>query len=157
MVLHLLLLATVLAGHLTAAAPPPPPYQSICKAIWLFSGPCDDVATKLVNEIKSRRHFTLESSSNTTIRSRHGSRDSPQSENVDFDLHGTKLMNGCEVYATSASIDQTFLFNNGLNYCNLYDLVTGSGLDLEPGFREMVSEWSCLGYSTAACRPKFFK
>lgn len=39
-----------------------------------------------------------------------------------------------------------------LLFMQIYRLISASGLKSAPGFMEMVSEWSCLGYGLATCR-----
>ncbi|KAL3055339.1 hypothetical protein OYC64_018094 [Pagothenia borchgrevinki] len=70
---------------------------------------------------------------------------------MEFILHTTVLTGSCRVSAQSSSLALTSLLDVGLNYCNLNNLRTASGLNLAPGFTEMTSEWACLGYGFAAC------
>uniref|UniRef100_A0A672IZ80 Uncharacterized protein n=1 Tax=Salarias fasciatus TaxID=181472 RepID=A0A672IZ80_SALFA len=44
------------------------------------------------------------------------------------------------------------LFDNGTNYCNLHNVIKGSGLSTAPGFVEFTNEWLCLGVGLAACK-----
>ena len=43
------------------------------------------------------------------------------------------------------------VLDSGTNYCNLHNLVTGSGLNMSPGFKEDVNDSSCTQYSSADC------
>uniref|UniRef100_A0A3P8UI27 Uncharacterized protein n=1 Tax=Amphiprion percula TaxID=161767 RepID=A0A3P8UI27_AMPPE len=96
--------------------------------------------------------FQLVSATPLSITANHTSLDGVQSENITFTFIPTVLTGGCRVSAQSTSQGFTSLFDNGLNYCNLYNLVAASGLTSEPGYMEMTNEWACLGYRQATCK-----
>ncbi|KAM8727234.1 uncharacterized protein AB9X84_001015 isoform 1-T4 [Acanthopagrus schlegelii] len=158
----LLLASTLIAGLLasSAASPVPFPYHAFCRTIWLFGLPCADVGTRLVQQIQAfspvkaceKCHYMLVSATKESIQAHHTSADKTQVESLEFDLHTTVLTGSCRVSAQSTSLEFTSLLDDGLNYCNLYDLLTASGLDSAPGFVEVTSEWACLGYGFATCR-----
>ncbi|GAA6234116.1 uncharacterized protein LOC112488732 isoform X2 [Lates japonicus] len=158
-----LLLASVLLTGLfgsTAASPVPVPYHAFCRTLWLFGLPCADVNTKLVHQIQAfspatgcgKCHYILDSATNTSIHAHHTSPDHLFTESIEFILHTTVLTHSCRVSAQSISLSFGSLLDGGLNYCNLYTLLTASDLNLAPGFMEMTSEWACLGYGSAPCR-----
>ncbi|KAL7386463.1 hypothetical protein ABVT39_008801 [Epinephelus coioides] len=158
-----LLLASALAAGLfgsPAASQPVPPYHAFCRTLWLFGMPCATVRTKLVRQIQAfspmkgceKCHYMLVSATDEEIEAHHTSSDSVHVESIEFTLHTTILTGSCRVSAQSASLTFSNPLDGGLNYCNLYDLLTASGLDLAPGFLEMTNEWACLGYGFATCR-----
>jgi hypothetical protein len=50
------------------------------------------------------------------------------------------------------SRSQTFsILDYGTNYCNLYNLMDGSGLILDPAYTEETNDSICTQYSTADC------
>ncbi|KAK5919704.1 hypothetical protein CgunFtcFv8_023576 [Champsocephalus gunnari] len=53
--------------------------------------------------------------------------------------------------AQSTSIGLSGLLDDGQNFCNLHNLLSASGLPLEPGFMEITTEWNCKGYKLATC------
>uniref|UniRef100_A0A8C4NQA6 Uncharacterized protein n=1 Tax=Dicentrarchus labrax TaxID=13489 RepID=A0A8C4NQA6_DICLA len=126
----------------------------------LFGLPCADVGTKLVQQIQAfspvnaceKCHYILVSADKKSIHAHHTSSGNLQVENIEFTLNTTILTNSCRVSAQSASLTFSSLLDDGLNYCNLHDLLTASGLSLAPGFMEMTNEWACLGYGFATCR-----
>ncbi|KAM3604358.1 uncharacterized protein V6R79_009972 [Siganus canaliculatus] len=144
----------------SVANPVPVPYHAFCRTLWLFGVPCADVSTRLVHQIQAfspvkgceKCHYILVSATNESIEAHHTSSDNLHIQIIEFTLHTTVLTNSCRVSAQSASLDFTSLLDGGLNYCNLYNLLTASGLNLAPGFMEMTSEWACLGYGSATCR-----
>ncbi|CAK6974676.1 hypothetical protein GBF38_016667 [Scomber scombrus] len=143
-----------------AASPVPVPYHAFCRTLWLFGLPCTDVGNRLVHQIQAfsplngckKCHYIIVSATNTSIQAHHTSPDNLHVESLEFTLQTTILTGSCRVNAQSASLTFSSLLDGGLNYCNLYDLLTASGLNLSPGFLEMTSEWACLGYTTATCR-----
>uniref|UniRef100_A0A3B4YC11 Uncharacterized protein n=1 Tax=Seriola lalandi dorsalis TaxID=1841481 RepID=A0A3B4YC11_SERLL len=157
------LLASILFTGLfgsSAAIPIPVPYYDFCRTLWLFALPCADVGSKLVQQIQAfnpvnvceKCHYTLLSATNSSIHAHHTSPDNLHVESIEFTLHRTMLTSSCRVSAQSASVTVTSFFDSGINYCNLYNLLTASGLNVAPGFIEMTSEWACLGYGFATCR-----
>ncbi|KAK5860135.1 hypothetical protein PBY51_021632 [Eleginops maclovinus] len=139
--------------------PEPVPYHAFCKTLWLFGMPCDDVGSILVQQILTfspvnvceKCHYMLVSTSNMSIEVLHNSSENLHSESIEFILHTTVLTGSCRVSAQSSSLALASLLDVGLNYCNLNNLLTASGLNLAPGFTEMTSEWACLGYGFATC------
>ncbi|KAK5889205.1 hypothetical protein CesoFtcFv8_015230 [Champsocephalus esox] len=93
----------------------------------------------------------LVSTSNMSIEVLHNSSENLYSESMEFILHTTVQTGSCRVSAQSSSLALSSLLDIGLNYCNLNNLLTASGLNLAAGFTEMTSEWACLGYGFAAC------
>ncbi|KAM6990047.1 uncharacterized protein LKV04_009620 [Tautogolabrus adspersus] len=153
----LLLASAFFAGLF--ASPAPVPYHAFCRTLWLFGLPCADVGTKLLQQIQAfsplngceKCHYILVSATNESIHAHHTSSDKLHVESIEFTLHTTILTGSCRVSAQSSSLTFTSLLDDGLNYCNLHDLLTASGLNLAPGFMEMTSEWACLSYGFATC------
>ncbi|KAM9790197.1 uncharacterized protein ACBT44_018854 [Syngnathus typhle] len=154
----------VLAGLvvLGAAMPAPAPfYHAFCRTLWFFSSPCATVSSKLVQQIQAynpmfacdKCHYMLVAATPLGISANHSSADALAVENVTFTFSPTVITGGCRVSGRSTSLGFTSLLDNGLNYCNLYDLLSASGIASEAGFMEMTNEWACLGYSLATCRP----
>ncbi|CAG07101.1 unnamed protein product [Tetraodon nigroviridis] len=158
-----LLLLVAISGLLASlAAVPTPPASArhaFCKTIWLFETPCAGVATKLVQQIKAfspmsgcaQCGYTLVAATPLSIQASHTSAAAPLGENLTFTLRPTMRTRGCRVSANSMSIGVTSRLDNGLNYCNLHNLLTASGLNLSPGFMELTNEWACLGARLSTC------
>uniref|UniRef100_A0AAQ5YI08 Uncharacterized protein n=1 Tax=Amphiprion ocellaris TaxID=80972 RepID=A0AAQ5YI08_AMPOC len=158
----LLLASALFAGLFVSlsAAPAPGTYHAFCRALWLFASPCAEINTKVAQQIQAfsllagcdECQYMLVSATPLSITANHTSLDGVQSENITFTFIPTVLTGGCRVSAQSTSQGFTSLFDNGLNYCNLYNLVAASGLTSEPGYMEMTNEWACLGYRQATCK-----
>ncbi|KAK7945476.1 hypothetical protein WMY93_001204 [Mugilogobius chulae] len=149
-------------GVLTATDSPfPIPYHAFCKSIWLFANPCLQISAKLEHQIKvfspsagcADCHYMLVAVTPQSIMANHSSADGLTTERLIFRFYPTVLTRGCRVAAQSQSLAFTSLLDNGLNYCNLYNLLSASGLNSQPDFLEMTNEWACLGYGLATCKP----
>ncbi|XP_024922123.1 uncharacterized protein LOC112488732 isoform X2 [Cynoglossus semilaevis] len=164
-----LLLASVLFAGLfdsLAAVPVPPgpvpaplPYHAFCRTMWLFASPCINVSTAVLKQIQAFNpvnkcilcHYRLVGITNNSVIANHTSADGLQAESLTFTFSSTVMAGGCRVTALSASLGFTNLFDGGLNYCNLYNILSASGLMSSPGFAEITNEWACLGYGEAPC------
>ncbi|GAA6234114.1 uncharacterized protein LOC118311114 [Lates japonicus] len=161
-----LLLASALFARLfglaAVPAPVPPasvPYSAFCMTEWLFATPCAEISFTLVRQIQAfssligcdECQYKLVSATPPSIKANHTSPDGLQAENITFTL-SPMMTGGCRVSGQSTSLGFTSLLDNGLNYCNLYNLLSASGLNSSPGFMEFTSEWACLGYGLATCK-----
>ncbi|KAG7501837.1 hypothetical protein JOB18_008037 [Solea senegalensis] len=149
------LMTLMLFGSSSCAPPPPPPapaYHSFCSSLWLFSAPCAEVSTKVAAQIQAFTPiYTLLSATPLKLTANHTSLDGVQGENITFTFTSTLLTVGCRVSGRSESQSFTTLLDGGLNYCNLHNLLSASGLTSDPGFMEMTNEWACLGYKLSTC------
>ncbi|KAM8856136.1 uncharacterized protein AB9W97_020631 [Spinachia spinachia] len=158
----LLMASALVVGLVSSLSAVPVPYRGYCESLWLFALPCPQISSRLVGTIESFNlsgscaecWYTLVSASPLNIRANHTSPDGLQVENVTFTLSPTTVADGCRVSSQSVSLSFSSRLDSGLNYCNLYSLLTGSGLKFTPGFMELTNEWACLGYTLAPCRAK---
>lgn len=160
----LLQTSALVAGLLCSVAavpiPGPVPYHAFCRSIWLFATPCSVISTTLEQQIKAFSptggcadcHYNLVSVTPLSIMANHTSPDGLTAETLSFKFMPTVLTGGCRISAESQSVAFTSLLDNGLNYCNLYNLLSASGLASQPDFMEMTNEWACLSYGLATCR-----
>uniref|UniRef100_A0A3B3RGZ4 Uncharacterized protein n=1 Tax=Paramormyrops kingsleyae TaxID=1676925 RepID=A0A3B3RGZ4_9TELE len=72
-------------------------------------------------------------------------------DDVSFRLVPSDLYTHCRVSGFSISETWYVAFNHGTNYCNLYNLMEGSGLTDVPGYKEMTSAFICTQRSRANC------
>ncbi|KAK7881238.1 hypothetical protein WMY93_029647 [Mugilogobius chulae] len=150
------LVLALLCSVTAAPIPGPVPYHAFCRSIWLFSTPCAAIGSTLQQRYgpqscsrlwKLSLQFGV-SDSDDHPGEPHFSRRT-RGRNSQLQVHATVLSGGCRVVANSQSIAFTSLLDNGLNYCNLYTLVSESGLAAQPDFMEMTNEWACLGFGLA--------
>uniref|UniRef100_A0A671VRH7 Uncharacterized protein n=1 Tax=Sparus aurata TaxID=8175 RepID=A0A671VRH7_SPAAU len=96
--------------------------------------------------------FQLVAALPLSILANHTSPDGLQTETITFTFSPTILTGGCRVSGLSSSLGFTTLLDGGLNYCNLFNLLSGDGLTSAPGYMELTNEWACLGYGLATCK-----
>uniref|UniRef100_A0A8D3CDW3 Uncharacterized protein n=1 Tax=Scophthalmus maximus TaxID=52904 RepID=A0A8D3CDW3_SCOMX len=165
MTMKTLLLASALFAGLfgsLAAVPVPPapaPYHPFCKTLWLFATPCADISATIVQQIQALSplvacdicQYELVSANPGFIKANHNSIDGLQAESISFTFTPTVMTGGCRVSAFSISLGFTSRLDDGVNYCNLYNVLSASGLTSSPGFMELTNEWACLSYGLATC------
>ncbi|MEQ2202072.1 hypothetical protein XENOCAPTIV_023537, partial [Xenoophorus captivus] len=151
-------LTTGLFGCFVAVSPTVPfpfpvPYHAFCRSLWLFATPCAEISTTIAQQIQAfSPEYTLILATPLKIKANHTSPDGINVQNITFSFSPTILTGGCRVSAQSITLGFTSLLDDGLNYCNLYKLLSASGLTSAPGFMEMTNEWACLGYGLAKCK-----
>ncbi|KAM4557325.1 uncharacterized protein V3H82_017080 [Fundulus diaphanus] len=127
-----------------------PTTNAYCKIVWLLGMSCDQVNVAIVTQIKAMASYKLVSVTPKVIQANHTS-GFGQLERVNFTMIPTSMILGCHVQGTSVSAIWFSLFDNGTNYCNLRNVIKGSGLDKAPGFLEFTNEWLCLGCGQSPC------
>ncbi|CAL1596606.1 unnamed protein product [Knipowitschia caucasica] len=160
LLLPLALVAALLCSASTVPIPGPVPYHAFCRSMWLFATPCAAISSALEQQIVALSPVTgcgncfynLVSVTPLAILANHTSPDGLTAETLSFKFLPSVLTGGCRVNANSQSIAFTSLLDNGLNYCNLYNILSASGLSAQPDFMEMTNEWACLGYGLASCK-----
>ncbi|CAJ1072514.1 hypothetical protein L3Q82_021387 [Xyrichtys novacula] len=125
--------------------------HAYCRIVWLLGLPCERVSMAILTQIKAMGSYKLVSVAAALIQANHTSAVG-QIENVNITFAGTAMSMGCHVEGTSVSAFWFSLFDNGTNYCNLHNIIEGSGLTKAPGFIEYTNEWLCLGMGSSACK-----
>ncbi|XP_039610214.1 uncharacterized protein LOC120530109 isoform X2 [Polypterus senegalus] len=138
------------------------PLHAQCKVDWYFGIPCHDVYEALVSQIKKwskadcvdggeKCMYKLESANAHFIKAKHTTPVKKYIEDLNFRLIPYLLDIGCHVPAFSVSEAWYTLVDYGTNYCNLYNLIEGSGLNTVPGYKEMTNDFICTQHSSANC------
>ncbi|TNN67478.1 hypothetical protein EYF80_022284 [Liparis tanakae] len=148
-----------LFGSLAAApapgpAPGPDPSTShaYCRTTWHFETPCGDISNTLAKQIQdSSPEYKLVIFTPSYIKANHTS-DIPEGEDIGLAFNPTLMTKECCVTAMSTSFGFTSRLDDGLNYCNLYNLLLASDLNSSPGFKETTNKWACPGYALATCK-----
>jgi len=154
------------------------PLHASCSLEWNFNAvQCDIVQNKLVEQIQKwtgpggcetggeKCLYTLTKNTTNEVQATHTT---PKKHYVDkislkfspasailsphqkwFDKNSGG--NGCIVQGYSYSTIWYAILDFGTNYCNLHNLLTGTGLDKLAGFKEVVSDHTCTEYSSADC------
>ncbi|XP_034167843.2 uncharacterized protein LOC117599068 [Pangasianodon hypophthalmus] len=156
-----LLLAMLALGSLTMCSSGP--LHAQCKVEWYFGLPCNHVYQALVTQIKKWRTmagcsmggekclYKLQSASVHFIAAKHMAPRKKYVEDINFRLVPYKFFTHCHVSAMSVSETWYAVTDHGTNYCNLYNLIEGSGLTEAPGYKEITSEFLCTQRSSANC------
>ncbi|KAJ8396136.1 hypothetical protein AAFF_G00022090 [Aldrovandia affinis] len=156
-----LLVAALIVGScgvITAEAVP-----LMCKAVWVIGASCEDVSTALVNQIKSwtgidgcatggeKCLYELVSVNQTHIFAKHTNPTDKSVDNLTFILKRHRESPACRTVGISVSAADGKTRDSGTNYCNLWNLVEGSGLTSISLFKEITNDWMCNERSTAKC------
>jgi len=135
------------------------PLHASCKIEWTFGLNCKDTAGKIVGQMKTwagddcgtgeKCKYKLVSNDGTTLTATHTT---PKKNYVD-DLKFVFTSKGqqCQVTGTSSSETWYAVLDYSTNYCNLHNLITGSGLDKVSGYKESTSDSVCTQYTSANC------
>ncbi|XP_056869178.1 uncharacterized protein LOC130513917 [Takifugu flavidus] len=139
------------------------PLHAQCKAEWYFGVPCKAVYELLVAQIRKwttrascstggqKCLYKLQSASVHFITAKHVSPFRRYVENINFRLVPYHFFTCCHVSAMSISETWYAVKDHGTNYCNLYNLLEGSGLTEASGYKEVTSDFLCTQRSSANC------
>ncbi|KAM7400432.1 hypothetical protein PAMA_004900 [Pampus argenteus] len=125
--------------------------HAYCKIVWLLGLPCDQVNIAIVTQIKAMGSYKLGPVTPDVIQANHTSAVG-QTESVNFTMISMAMGQGCHLDGLSVSAFWYSLLDNGTNYCNLRNVIQGSGLTKAPGFVEFTNEWLCLGIGLSSCK-----
>uniref|UniRef100_A0AAQ5YQJ1 Uncharacterized protein n=1 Tax=Amphiprion ocellaris TaxID=80972 RepID=A0AAQ5YQJ1_AMPOC len=125
--------------------------HAYCRIVWLVGVPCDQANMALVTQMKAMGSYKLGPVTPALIQANHTSAVG-QIEGVNFTMMPISMSLGCHIEGSSVSEFWFSLFDNGTNYCNLHNVIQGSGLTKAPGFIEFTNEWLCLGVGLSACK-----
>ncbi|CAL8323351.1 unnamed protein product [Boreogadus saida] len=148
----LLVISACLVGmSLITTGQPVDHMEAYCKVVWLFGYPCAQVNKTILTQMKSMEQYKLGTVNADLIEATHTSVGG-QIQMLNFTLLEAAMDMGCRVGGSSMSDYWLSLLDNGTNYCNLQNVIKGSGLINAPGYTEYTNEWVCLGYGLASCK-----
>ncbi|XP_013410736.1 uncharacterized protein LOC106173937 [Lingula anatina] len=137
------------------------PLHASCKATWTFGEGCADVNKALVDQINKWKGpdgcknggekclYALKSSSATEIKATHETPKKHYVDDVSFEFSGSG--SSCTVKGYSTSETWYAVLDYGTNYCNMFNLIQGAGLDKVSGYKEETSDSICTQRSSANC------
>ncbi|XP_066579424.1 uncharacterized protein LOC136769633 isoform X2 [Amia ocellicauda] len=129
----------------------------------LFGVPCRNVYVALVTQIKMWRTeagcaqggekclYKLESANVHFIKAKHTTPVKKYVDDLSFRLVPYELNTHCHVSALSVSEAWYAIIDYGTNYCNLFNLIEGSGLTNVADYKEMTNDFICTQHSSANC------
>ncbi|XP_046549551.1 uncharacterized protein LOC124259459 [Haliotis rubra] len=137
------------------------PLHASCKANWTSSLKCTNVLDKLVGQIGQwtgpdgcanggeKCLYKLVSRNTTQVKATH---ETPKKHYVDdLTFTFTQDTSKCNITGLSSSETWYAVLDYGTNYCNLHNLIVGSGLDKSPGYSETTSNSICTQFTSADC------
>uniref|UniRef100_A0A3B5AYH1 Uncharacterized protein n=1 Tax=Stegastes partitus TaxID=144197 RepID=A0A3B5AYH1_9TELE len=139
------------------------PLHAQCKVEWYVGISCLEVYESLVSQIKKWRSmagcrtggqrclYKLRSASVHFIAARHTTPFRRFVDDISFRLVSYHFFTCCHISAMSISETWYAITDHGTNYCNLYNLMEGSGLTESRGYKEVTSDFLCTQRSTANC------
>ncbi|KAM8839362.1 uncharacterized protein ACB058_015777 [Synchiropus picturatus] len=140
----LLLVGCILTGGAPADT------RAFCKIVWLVEIPCSQASMAVATQMKAMGSYKLGSTAPLLIQANHTS-STGQMESVNFTMSSTTMDLGCRVEGSSKSQFWPSQTDNGTNYCNLHNVIKGSGLTTALGFMEYTNDWLCLGFASSVC------
>ncbi|XP_033097293.1 uncharacterized protein LOC117101429 [Anneissia japonica] len=141
----------------------PYPFHASCRANWTFGLNCSEVNMRLVSQVKkwSNRSncpenkgekclYAIVGQSATQLNTTHTT---PAEGYVDDQFFNFYEQSSGICFTTGYSRSETFyaVLDKATNYCNLHNLITGSGLDKAPKYSESTHDGVCTQYSSADC------
>ncbi|XP_051872545.1 uncharacterized protein LOC127570767 isoform X1 [Pristis pectinata] len=139
------------------------PLHAQCRVEWTFGIPCNNVYLELVSQIKEWKTadncanggekclYTLKSANEHYIVAKHTTPVHKYVDNLTFKLTSSLSKRSCYVSGFSVSELWYSVLDHGTNYCNLHNLIEGSGLDKVSGYSESTNNFKCTQYSSANC------
>ncbi|KAL8591608.1 hypothetical protein ACOMHN_030494 [Nucella lapillus] len=135
------------------------PLHASCKIDWAWEVQCSQVQSILVDQMEKWKSdncsgtekclYTLKSRTESQVTATH---ETPVKHYVDdLTFTFTPSASSCKVKGHSTSETWYAVLDYGTNYCNLHNLITGSGLDNKSGYKETTSNSVCTQFSTADC------
>ncbi|KAF0028413.1 hypothetical protein F2P81_019500 [Scophthalmus maximus] len=128
-----------------------------------FGIPCQVVSEALASQIKrwssaagcttggQRCLYKLQSATVHFIAAKHTTHFERKVDDINFRLASSHFFTSCHVSAMSVSESWYAIKDHGTNYCNLYNLMEGSGLTEARGYKEVTSDFQCTQRSSADC------
>ncbi|KAM9552944.1 uncharacterized protein ACWYII_034906 isoform 3-T5 [Salvelinus alpinus] len=95
--------------------------------------------------------YKLQAASIHFIAAKHTTPFKKSVDDLTFRLVSFEFFTHCHVSAMSVSESWYAIRDHGTNYCNLYNLMEGSGLTDAPGYKEITSDFLCTQRSSADC------
>lgn len=146
------------------------PIHASCRIVWDFNQPCSNVKQKIVRQIDAWKGdrlcpttspscpklpcgqdclYDLVSMEGSSIKATHKTPVARYIDDIDFSFEDNGRR--CKVQAFSSSRIWYALMDLGTNYCNLRNLIDGTGLSRSSGFVENTRNKICTQYDQRNC------
>ncbi|XP_043240564.1 uncharacterized protein LOC122391069 isoform X1 [Amphibalanus amphitrite] len=140
------------------------PWHASCQADWTFGKPCQEVMTSIVDQMRAwegedgcaaggeKCLYQLISASGDTVTGTHTTPVSHYVDELTFTFVNGSATGACRMQGYSRSKTWYAYLDKGTNFCNMKNLIVGSGLDqADPMYSENTSDSVCTQYSSADC------
>ncbi|XP_060070712.1 uncharacterized protein LOC132550638 [Ylistrum balloti] len=138
------------------------PLHASCKIKWSVNDSCVDIQTKINQQIHDWKGDSMCNGTQRCLYLMTGSKAGVQTTAThetpikhyidDLTLDFSASTDGsCQIKGYSTSQLWYAILDYGTNYCNLHNLITGSGVDQLPGYSETTSDSVCTQYSQRNC------
>jgi len=149
------------------------PWHASCKIDWIVPGSCENVRTKLINQMnqwagdsncgqisdscpsmpcgQNCLYEFIETQEDGTVKGKHLTPVKRYSDSLTFKFEDQSNTNSCKIDANSDSDTWYAILDFGTNYCNLRNLLDGTGLSASEGFLEETSDSVCTQYTSRDC------
>ncbi|KAK3715617.1 hypothetical protein QZH41_009611 [Actinostola sp. cb2023] len=137
-------------------------FHASCKIQWNWKLNCSTVNELIITQIKTwngpegcahggeKCLYFLKESSPTVIKAIHETPTKHYKDDLTFNF-AKSPEGGCSVGGYSTSETWYAVLDDGTNYCNLHNLITGSKLDKAAGYVETTNDSQCTQYSSRNC------
>ncbi|XP_041365671.1 uncharacterized protein LOC121380768 [Gigantopelta aegis] len=142
--------------------PVPAPLHASCNVDWTSGRKCSSVVDSLVKQIQAwsgRKNcpnrdnekclYTLGVNTTSMITARHETPTKGYVDDLKFDFTQDNTI--CKIHGYSTSRTWYAVLDYGTNYCNLFNLIQGIGLDKSANYTETTNDSICTQHSTANC------
>ncbi|XP_059148725.1 uncharacterized protein LOC131935970 [Physella acuta] len=136
------------------------PLHASCKIDWYFGLGCPETSKKIIDQIDlwkgndcgtgEKCKYKFISFDNSVLKATHTTPVKNYVDDLTF-VFNSNSTTSCVVNGFSTSETWYAVLDYGTNYCNLHNLITGSGLDLTANYKEATDNGRCTQYSSANC------
>ncbi|XP_005101932.1 uncharacterized protein LOC101846747 [Aplysia californica] len=135
------------------------PFHASCNIDWTFGATCQNVSQIIQAQIQKwsgtscgsgeKCRYEFVSFDNNILKAKHTTPVKHYADDLTFVFKPNSSL--CLVNGKSSSETWYAVLDDGTNYCNLHNLITGSGLDKLKPYKESTSNSKCTQYSSANC------
>jgi len=149
------------------------PWHASCKIDWIVPGSCENIRTQLVSQMNQWEgdsncgqisddcpslpcgqnclYEFIETQADGTLKGRHLTPVKRYVDSLTFKFEDQSNASSCKIDAYSRSDLWYAILDFGTNYCNLRNLLDGTGLSGTDGFMEETSDSVCTQYTSRDC------
>lgn len=140
------------------------PWHASCQADWTFGKPCPEVMSTMVEQMRAwegedgcagggqKCLYQVVSATGDVVTATHTTPVAHYVDELKFTFVNGTTTGACRLQGYSRSKTWYAYLDKGTNFCNMKNLILGSGLDQgDPVYSESTSDSICTQYSSADC------